>query len=365
MLITLRNLFVNIIAAFIRDSNMRHRFRNKYKRKSKYRKLRDDNKIIVHTVGLLNDRLNNIYSEINEIKRVSLSINLLRALDEPFKDYISIACIAKNEGPYLKEWIEYHKIIGVERFYFYDNESDDNTKEVLTPYIDNGLVIYQYTPGIAMQNPVYQDAVLKAKDKTRWLALIDLDEFIVPKEDDNIRDFLKEYEAYPGVGINWVLFDSNSHVKRPTSYGGLVTYNYTRVRKDYNYHRVENGKYVEKANLHIKSIVNPREVIDITNPHFAFYRSGQLAVTENFEPIYITPTWHGQTKFWSGNKIQLNHYHKKSREEYIERVKKGHPLKQRVRYYNEAALNFKQETTNDYAIRKFLPELKAAMNIVD
>ena len=44
MLRTLRNLTVNIIAAFIRDRDERHKFRNKYKIRSKFRKLRDDNK---------------------------------------------------------------------------------------------------------------------------------------------------------------------------------------------------------------------------------------------------------------------------------------------------------------------------------
>ena len=33
--------------------------------------------------------------------------------------YLSIVAISKNEAPYIKEWIEYHKLVGVERFYFY------------------------------------------------------------------------------------------------------------------------------------------------------------------------------------------------------------------------------------------------------
>lgn len=66
------------------------------------------------------------------------------------KSYISIAAISKNEGPYIKEWIEYHKLVGVDRIYFYDNESQDNTKEVLKPYIEDGTVIYHYVQGKCM-----------------------------------------------------------------------------------------------------------------------------------------------------------------------------------------------------------------------
>ncbi len=50
----------------------------------------------------------------------------------------------KNEGAYIKERIEYHKIVGVERFYLYDNGSTDETKKVLEPYIKDGSVIYCY-----------------------------------------------------------------------------------------------------------------------------------------------------------------------------------------------------------------------------
>jgi len=36
------------------------------------------------------------------------------------KRYLSICAIRKNEAPYLVEWIEFHQIVGVERFYLYD-----------------------------------------------------------------------------------------------------------------------------------------------------------------------------------------------------------------------------------------------------
>ncbi|MCD7878371.1 MAG: glycosyltransferase family 92 protein [Candidatus Gastranaerophilales bacterium] len=137
--------------------------------------------------------------------------------------YLSIAAIMKNEGSYLKEWIEYHRLVGVERFYLYDNESSDNTKEILKPYIEEGIVIYRYVEGSCMQFPAYLDAIYKYKNQTRWLAVIDLDEYIVPVEKDSVKEFLKDYEKYPAVGVNWVMFDSNGHVKKPET-GVLESY---------------------------------------------------------------------------------------------------------------------------------------------
>ncbi len=46
---------------------------------------------------------------------------------------ITICGIFKNEASYLKEWIEYHEMIGIEHFYLYNNNSDDNYRDILQP----------------------------------------------------------------------------------------------------------------------------------------------------------------------------------------------------------------------------------------
>ena len=261
--------------------------------------------------------------------------------------YLSIVCIAKDEGPYIKEWIEYHKLVGVERFYFYDNGSTDNTREILAPYIKDGTVVYNYIEGKCLQNLAYADAVVKYKNQTRWLAIIDLDEFIVPVEKNSISEFLKDYEKYPAVGINWVMFDSNGHQTLPLSGGGLVTANYTRVKKDYN----------DKINRYIKSIVNPKEVQGILDPHYSIYKSDKFAVNEKFDILYGSVS-----KYHTSQKIQINHYFTKSFEEYSKKLSRGSAFNGRKKFFNESQFNF-SEYTYDYAIQKYLPELEKRMQI--
>ena len=43
-----------------------------------------------------------------------------RAFSEK-KYKLSICAIFKNEANYLKEWIEYHRMVGVEHFYLYNS----------------------------------------------------------------------------------------------------------------------------------------------------------------------------------------------------------------------------------------------------
>lgn len=94
---------------------------------------------------------------------------------------LAVVAILKNEGPYLKEWLDYHLLAGVDHFYIYDNDSTDNQAEVAKPYVEAGLVDYIPFPGQAMQFAAYNDAVKKFKFQSRYMAFIDGDEFIFPK----------------------------------------------------------------------------------------------------------------------------------------------------------------------------------------
>ena len=362
MFVKINNLIVNLIAMFIPDGEERKAFRNRNKKRTKFRKLRDDNIRLRQDIEEIKGMLSNTFVYVDEIERIMLYSCSMKTLDDVVVKnkpvYLSIACIAKNEGPYIKEWIEYHKLVGVERFYFYDNESDDNTKEVLKPYIDDGTVVYKYVEGYLRQIPAYQDALCKYKDQTRWMAFIDLDEFIVPMEKDTVSEFLKDYESLPGIGVNWLLFDSSGYDKKPTAHGGLVTANYTRVHKNHDTQIIFNSS--EHSDRHIKSIVNPKRVAYIISPHFALYVGNEKCYSENVEPIIAS-----RTRYHSSSKIRINHYHCKSREEYLNKLKIPSAGRNLARKFNEEMLNFSGETDNDYAIQRFLPNLMDAMGISD
>ncbi len=56
------------------------------------------------------------------------------------QDYLAVAAIFRNEAPYLAEWIEFHRLVGVEKFYLFNNLSADEYLTVLQPYIDDDIV---------------------------------------------------------------------------------------------------------------------------------------------------------------------------------------------------------------------------------
>ena len=70
---------------------------------------------------------------------------------------VTICCMFKNEGKFLKEWILYNQIIGIDHIYLYNNNSDDNYLEVLQPFINQGYVTLIDWPMPQGQIPAYED----------------------------------------------------------------------------------------------------------------------------------------------------------------------------------------------------------------
>lgn len=216
---------------------------------------------------------------------------------------LSIVAIMKNEGAYLKEWLDYHILVGVEKFYLYDNDSTDDTKQILKPYIKSGIVEYTYFPGTKQQNPAYIDAINRFSDETRWMAMIDLDEFIVPVRSKTITNFLHTLPRnFGALVLTWVMYGSAGHVKKPK---GLVMENYK-----YHADRTRASG--------CKSIVNPRLVVRQRNPHINDVAG--FLIDENGKKLgRIDQTYNPP----SCNKIRCNHYITKSYEEFKARCNKG------------------------------------------
>lgn len=218
--------------------------------------------------------------------------------------YLAVCAIAKDEGPYFKEWIEWHLSQGVDHFYIYDNESSDGTREILQPYIDSGVVEYKYWPGHRRQLAAYDDCLEHYRLASRWIAFIDLDEFIVPIKDASIPAFLKRFEAFAAVEINWLVYGSGGH--KTKSPGTMM--------ERFRFHSLPG----HRLNRHVKSIVNPREVFTMIGCHEAAKISGSIAdshgqpVTKNFrerEP--------------QQDVIRINHYAVRSYEEFLEKQARG------------------------------------------
>lgn len=224
-----------------------------------------------------------------------------------FKYQLTLVGIVKNEASYLREWIEYYRLIGVDHFVIYDNGSTDETVKVVSSVNAlRGRVELVNYPGKIMQVKAYNDAVERFKEQTRYMMFVDIDEFVVTKEssDDILRIVrsLTDGKHVGGVALSWLMFGSNGHKVKPK---GLVIENYT--------HRA-NDMFMNN----IKSIANPRFISMFVNPHYPIYKYGLSNVNERGLRVVASLDYHKSTK-----RVWVNHYFTKSAEECMEKIRKG------------------------------------------
>ena len=216
--------------------------------------------------------------------------------------------IVRDEAAYLLEWLAYHLCLGFDHLVVYDNESRDATPDILTqiasrdPRIDR--VDWPDVPGCSSQLSAYQDALHQMS--ADWVAFLDIDEFLVLKEDATVHTFLERFPPeVSAVSINWMHFASSRH---ETYEEGLVIDRFTyRPPTDFARNEV------------VKSIVRPRSVEAMT-AHVPYLREGSHCRADGSAYPHrgrnrVAPVIH--------HPAQVNHYVIKSKEEYENKRRRG------------------------------------------
>jgi hypothetical protein len=204
----------------------------------------------------------------------------------------------------LREWIEFHRVVGAERFFLYNNLSVDDHAEELAAYVDAGIVVLIDWPEEPGQYGAYSHCLREHRGDSRWIAFLDLDEFLFSPTTQPLPEILVEFEEFPAVGVNLALFGTSGHVTPPP---GLVIENYVWRAA------------APKPGTHIKSIVDPTRAGRPLSGHHFVYESG-VAVDERRRPIED-----GMTASPSMSVLRVNHYVTKSRAEWMRKLGRRRP----------------------------------------
>lgn len=266
-----------------------------------------------------------------------------RSIEEGCRYDLMIGSIFQNEAPYLKEWIEFHKMMGVQRFVLVNDRSTDNFQDVLRPYIDAGDVQLLASPcpehwqGAAWVK--YQCAIFRAfceqlRGVSRWLALIDIDEFIVPAHADNLVELLADHEEFGGIYIRWDAFGT-SYVPRILDSELLTEKLHLKAR------------FIKGRDMLGKSIVKPHRVLH-TDVH-------RCELLPGYEYLDSNPGMEDESP-----RIKVNHYW--TRDEHFllneklprtARIKEWNVDEERIELYRHAF-----NDVPDHSMERFLPELR-------
>jgi hypothetical protein len=129
---------------------------------------------------------------------------------------LSVGAVFKNESHILDEWIQHYLIHGVEHFYLINDNSTDDFLPIIEKYKDkitlfNNSVIYCH----GRQTIAYNTYIKPLLHETKWIAIVDLDEFMYSPYYIDIKHVIKKYEDYSQIIVYWNHFGSNGHIDQP------------------------------------------------------------------------------------------------------------------------------------------------------
>jgi len=255
---------------------------------------------------------------------------------------LAICAIFRDEALYLREWVEFHLMMGVSRFFLYQNRSKDNWREVLQPYIDRKIVeLIEWPQAGPTQMAAYSDCLRKHHGQQLWIAFIDIDEFLFSPQYPTVPPALERInQAWGAVGVNWVYFGAS----------GREEYSPEPVIERFNW-RLPN---TNDNSRHIKSIIRmDKGCTSGQNAHFFNVAAGTFG--EEGEKIGSA-----RTVIHHSSLLRINHYGTKSRQEYYKRIALGRVdglgVVARTEFENRQARDI-----DDRTIQQFLPALKARL----
>ena len=264
----------------------------------------------------------------------------------------------KNEGPYLLEWLAYHKSIGVTDFCIFSNDCTDGTNLMLNRLDQMGIVKHFDNPQGPKMDP-QRSAYSRANQidwvkSADWVLIVDADEFLnIHVGDRNIDALIDACGAPDAISINWRLMGSHGEAKMSIDPfdGALVTERFTRGS---SFDNPENGLV-----WGFKTLFRPTkfDYFAVHRPRFKKHvelTPGMVKWTNAAgEPMgdqYLQKGWRGNAENVSNEFAQVNHYAIKSREDFLLKRLRGtanSKNKDRIDmdYWGKYDINTQEDTT--------------------
>ena len=145
--------------------------------------------------------------------------------------FLSTLTIMKNESMVIEEFIQHYKEQGVDHMHIINNGSSDNAAELVLSFGD--FVTLYDLPEKHKQVEHYNSVYSKIRHTTKWLAVVDADEFMFATGDgQTLRDVMADKPTSTNYVLNWNLFGGSGHVKQPQSIRRSFVYRFRGMHEN-------------------------------------------------------------------------------------------------------------------------------------
>ena len=255
----------------------------------------------------------------------------------------AVVLIIKNEGKYIKEYVEYYTALDCDLI-IYDNDSDDGTASIVKKYRN---VTYIPWHGKKRQIDAYNQACKKYEKKYKYIMFFDADEILVADEILEGKSLMCILDSFFNVdkkisclGINWLIFGSSGLIEDPKC--GVIDAFTQAANDEFEWNQL------------VKSCVIPSKIIGWVNPHLPLQVHGFKKV--NLDGKVIVQPWN---IIPNKNNIRLYHNFVMNKQHIQEKVNKGMADRNAIRtmdefyYYDKNdVINYKAISVRDYKLKK-------------
>ncbi|MCC6008735.1 MAG: glycosyltransferase family 2 protein [Rhodobacteraceae bacterium] len=274
----------------------------------------------------------------------------------------AIVTTMKNEGPFILEWLAYHRAIGVDDFLVYTNDCTDGTDTLLDLLQRKGLVQHRENP-FRQTELKPQHAALQAAEaepliaNAGWVICMDVDEFLaIHAGRGHLADLYRAVGEANMISVTWRLFgNSDVHLYEDR----FLLEQFTRcapefVRKPHQAWGFKtlfrNIGIYKKLGVHRPKGLRP----DLWDSIRWVNGSGRRMPRE-----MLRNGWRSTTTTYGYDLVTLNHYAVRSAESFLVKRDRG-----RVNHVDrDQGMNYWFRMNNnaeeDRSIQRMLPELRA------
>lgn len=237
---------------------------------------------------------------------------------DPGRTGVAAVLMVRNEAVHIEEWARFHMAAGVAHVVVYDDGCTDDTVTILRDVLGAQVTVipwhqrlYSGDTGQELHNQLlgYGHALANFGGRFRWMACIDADEFLVPKQANSLDDALAHLGDCGQVSLPWHNFGRNGHQTRPAQ--GTVR-GFTR--------RVADPMSGVRGVTNFKTIVDPCRV---TALKVHSYEVDGASITWNDQGQQARNKERSERAFYSAQYIQLNHYYSRSEEDVLAKIANG------------------------------------------
>lgn len=275
----------------------------------------------------------------------------------PDRAGLAIVVIFKNEADYIEEWAQFHLDAGAAMIIGYDNGSTDGTADILRAVAGDQCQIMPWAQKVfagsrrqEVHNQVlaYVHAASNFGGAYRWMTFIDVDEFLVPTQDNSLPDALAHLAGHTNISLPWHMFGRGGHATMPSQ--GTV-----RGFTD-RYAHPQSGA---KGTTNFKCIADPCSLTGIA-VHALDTNAGGTTVNDRGQSFANAKR--RSPNFYSNARLQLNHYYTRSAKDLQVKIDRGLFLSAKLSKHGQRIMKIvdqiESDTVEDRAAIDFLERIR-------